>query len=84
MTGLDPKLAPLRLSGETFSHSLSESSPAVDTGSPSAPGSGGDACPATDQRGFSRPIDGNRDTLARCDIGAIELGKLVYVPLVFK
>ena len=41
-------------------------SPATDGGSPLAPGSGGTACEATDQRGFVRPVgDG-------CDIGAVE------------
>jgi CSLREA domain-containing protein len=41
-------------------------SPATDGGNPAAPGSGGTACEATDQRGVVRPIgDG-------CDIGAVE------------
>jgi hypothetical protein len=31
-------------------------------------------CPATDQRGFRRPADGNGDGVARCDPGAFELG----------
>jgi hypothetical protein len=30
------------------------------------------ACPPTDQRGVSRPIDGNRDGISVCDIGAYE------------
>src|SRR5262249_18350039 len=34
--------------------------------SPSAPGSGGTACEATDQRGITRPVG------ARCDVGAFE------------
>ncbi|MCB8981345.1 MAG: CSLREA domain-containing protein [Ardenticatenaceae bacterium] len=29
-------------------------------------------CPSTDQRGFTRPIDGNNDSSAICDIGAVE------------
>ena len=31
-------------------------------------------CPSTDQLGKLRPEDGNSDTVAECDIGAIELG----------
>ena len=41
-------------------------SPATDGGSPLAPGSGGTACEATDQRGVVRPVGD------RCDIGAVE------------
>jgi hypothetical protein len=29
--------------------------------------------PATDERGVARPQDGNLDTVAACDIGAIEV-----------
>ena len=31
------------------------------------------ACPAVDQRGVARPIDGNDDGTAVCDMGAFEL-----------
>jgi len=41
-------------------------SPAIDAGNPATPGSGGDACLATDQRGVARPIG------ASCDMGAYE------------
>ncbi|ABX05364.1 MAG TPA: CSLREA domain-containing protein [Herpetosiphon sp.] len=44
---------------------LTQTSPAVDAGN-------NQACPASDQRGQSRPIDGNGDLLARCDLGAYE------------
>ncbi len=30
-------------------------------------------CPDTDQRGESRPVDGNEDGTAACDIGAVEI-----------
>ncbi len=39
---------------------------ALDAGNEALPGSGGDACPATDQLGVSRPQG------ERCDIGAVE------------
>jgi hypothetical protein len=30
-------------------------------------------CPETDQRGLTRPVDGNTDGKADCDVGAFEL-----------
>jgi len=45
---------------------LMSNSPAINTGSPSTPGSSGTACLSVDQRGISRPVGG------RCDIGAYE------------
>jgi len=52
--------------GPTFTHALLAGSPAIDAGNNAT-------CSATDQRGSTRPIDGNGDTLAVCDIGAFEL-----------
>lgn len=52
--------------GRTPTMALVWDSAAVDAGNPAAPGSGGDACPAADQRGVARPQFG------RCDIGAFE------------
>jgi hypothetical protein len=52
--------------GPTQTHALQIGSPALNTGNPAVPGSGGNACEPTDQRGFLRPADGN------CDIGAFE------------
>jgi YD repeat-containing protein len=49
-------------------------SPAIDTGSPSPLGSGGNACEATDQRRYGRSADGDANGAARCDIGAYEVG----------
>jgi 6-phosphogluconolactonase (cycloisomerase 2 family) len=40
---------------------------AVDAGDPAR-------CPAADQRGIARPVDGNGDGQAVCDIGAFEIG----------
>jgi predicted outer membrane repeat protein len=63
-----PLLGPLADNGgATMTHALRPGSPAIGTGDPAAPGSGGTACEATDQRGVSRPQG------AACDIGAFEV-----------
>ena len=59
--------------GATFTHALLAGSPAIDSGNPAALGTGGAACPQTDQRGVERPADGDGDDIAICDIGAFEL-----------
>ena len=56
--------------GPTWTRALLPGSPAIDGGSPAAPGSGGAACEVTDQRGVVRP-----QGLA-CDIGAYEAAGL--------
>jgi CSLREA domain-containing protein len=67
ITNANPNLAPLTYNGGTTqTHALLPGSPAIDAGNPATPGSGGAACPATDQRGYLRPFG------ARCDIGAYE------------
>jgi CSLREA domain-containing protein len=64
---LNPQLGPLQDNGGfTQTHTLLSGSPAIDS----------DAGPvecSTDQRGASRPADGNGDGTAVCDIGAFEL-----------
>jgi predicted outer membrane repeat protein len=68
----DPLLESLWFNGGfTMTHALGEGSPAIDSGDPLS-------FPNTDQRGFPRPIDGDGDDIAFCDMGAYE-----YVPLVF-
>jgi hypothetical protein len=61
----DPLLEPLQEEGGTTVHPLGLLSPAVDAADQAG-------CPATDQRGVMRPIDGDDDGLAVCDTGAYE------------
>jgi CSLREA domain-containing protein len=74
----DPRLGPLQDNGgPTLTHALLFGSPAIDSGDSSD-------CPATDQRGFTRPMDGDGDGTATCDIGAFEhLGLRARFPLMF-
>jgi hypothetical protein len=61
-----PRLGPLADNGGlTQTHALLANSPAIDTGDNAT-------CPATDQRGVGRPIDGTGDGGAVCDMGAYE------------
>jgi CSLREA domain-containing protein len=71
---LVPKLGPLAFNGgSTRTHLLQYGSPALDGGNPATPGGGSfGACASTDQRGVVRPVDGNGDTSAICDSGAVE------------
>lgn len=53
--------------GLTETYAMPMASLAVDTGDDSN-------CPNNDQRGSLRPVDGDEDGIANCDIGAFELG----------
>ena len=71
LSGVNPLLGSLQDNGgPTETHALLPRSPAIDGGNPAPPGSGGNACEATDQRGISRPQG------TACDIGAFELVEL--------
>ena len=66
--------------GPTDVHVFDSSAPAVDAGNPSGCFGDADLDPATpeaalieDQRAFLRPVDGDGDANAICDIGAFEL-----------
>lgn len=62
----DPLLGPLQDNGGlTRTHALLPGSTAIDAGSEAL-------CPDLDQRGVPRPVDGNLDGEATCDIGAFE------------
>jgi hypothetical protein len=64
---LDPQLGSLANNGgPTQTLALLPASPAIDQANNAS-------CPATDQRGLPRPVDGNKDGTATCDIGAFEL-----------
>jgi hypothetical protein len=59
-----PLLMPLHdYGGPTPTCALHPDSPAIDASA---------GCLLTDQRGVLRPVDGNGDTVALCDIGAVE------------
>lgn len=69
--------------GSTRTHALLTGSAAIDRGNPAAPGSSETACEPTDQRGFSRPVDGpDPGSTATCDIGAFEFGMRIVNSMV--
>jgi parallel beta-helix repeat protein/predicted outer membrane repeat protein len=78
----DPLLGALADNGGfTQTHALGAGSPAIDAASLNV-------CPATDQRGFWRPIDGDGNGAALCDMGAYEYGSQLpfyaYLPILMR
>ena len=68
LTGLDPLLGPLAAPhplDRFLAHALLPESPSLDSGDAAG-------CAARDQRGLSRPQDGDGNGTAICDRGAIE------------
>jgi hypothetical protein len=78
MSNTSPAMDPLgENGGSTPTHALAADSPAIDAGDNTA-------CPPTDQRGKPRPVDGDGDSQAVCDIGAYEYGYWLYLPIVLR
>ncbi|KPL91942.1 CSLREA domain-containing protein [Herpetosiphon geysericola] len=82
LLGVQPKLESFAFhGGATRSFSLSAASPAIDAGSSD--------CGPTDQRYVPRPVDGDNDDQALCDIGSFEFAAAamqdsVYLPMTMK
>jgi CSLREA domain-containing protein len=77
LTYTDPQLGSMGHNlGFSRSFPLLAGSPAIDAGNNAT-------CKSTDQRGWVRPVDGNNDGTATCDIGAYEYGHtLHFLPLI--
>ena len=58
--------------GPTRTHRPKSMSPALDEGSAFEPGTDIYSCKPADQRGVDRPLDGDGDGDAVCDVGAVE------------
>ncbi len=78
---VNPLLGPLGdYGGFTETYPLLENSPAIDSGHPKF------CTPTTDQRGVTRPVDGDLDGFTRCDMGSYEFLPLskTYLPVIVR
>ena len=79
-TSTDPRMGSLGdFGGTSPTYSLMADSPAIDNADIAS-------CPNTDQRGVTRPQDGDGDSTPMCDIGAYEydLTQKIYLPVILK
>ena len=73
MQNTDPLLGPLAdYGGATLTRALMPGSPAIDAGD-------NVGCPAVDQRGVERPVDGDNDGTPVCDIGSYEARQQITI-----
>jgi hypothetical protein len=73
LTGVVPNLGPLQNNGgSTLTRALLAGSAGIDDGHPVSCLDQNLITLTTDQRGYARPIDGDADGLAVCDMGAYE------------
>lgn len=81
-TNLDPQLLPLGdYGGLGWTHALAPTSPAIDAGRPTGCLDSLGTPLMVDQRGLPRPVDGNNDANAVCDVGAFEFAASATVDL---
>ena len=74
------RLAPLGYYGILPSRTPMPGSVAIDAGSTAAVNSGDPSCGQLDQNGTTRPVDGDGNGTATCDLGAVEYaGDLIFV-----
>ncbi len=79
LTGVNPLLDVLKNNGgPTLTYALLPGSPAFNAGNPSGCIGTYGVMLTTDQRGFPRTLG------PRCDIGAVEMGALVYLPTILR
>src|SRR5215813_3413735 len=78
--GLDPMGLMANGSSGPKTLALTPSSPAGDAANPNGCRDHANIPITTDERGDSRPVDGNCDNVARCDIGAFEAAKCTLTP----
>src|SRR5262249_52377866 len=78
--GLDPMGLMANGSSGPKTLALTPSSPAGDAANPNGCRDHANIPITTDERGDPRPVDGNCDNVARCDIGAFEAAKCTLTP----